>query len=582
MQQSAKAAGGSGDPSRAETKPQPQAPRVRLWLRDEPFRVGVLPMAPPTKLGVYYLHKVAAYVRIRPLGFPRLTWPMWRHVACGKLQLPEEVAWLYMESCDTLAPEWTAQRRLEWAEEVSECRSRASTEQLRAQLSVDTLRFLLFLYIQELSRTSLRRHSLVAEDWPSPRGQPDDHEQRSLTQGKYLDGQQHLSFVKSGLSDLLKLLLEPAGMHAVRWSSLSESLLPLSALRTLDMLMEGSADRGQRIRPLSELATAAQADSGFLPGLKAFSLRPLQLWLRDHLNLSPYGMSACLQRGRHLSWAQNGEGTAQRACMLRSGQGTPAGARVVMLRKASRQTLARSSPRLAGAHVCIHRCSDSFIYLLSPLRSVSIERCRRTVLVLGPVETHVTVHGCEDVTVVVACRRLVASACSACTFHLLTPCRPLLVSAPSGDTGITLAPYHTHYPLLEEHMARAGLAAVPNRWDQPLCLGGPEADGTNGKCYRLLPPSELHLLTVPFAIAGGTTSEVPGGLPGAYERALAARDQSVQAWQQTMRYANLTREKTNRFRLLVKELFCEWLKDSGHQKQLDGLIPTPEQHATPP
>lgn len=40
---------------------------------------------------------------------------------------------------------------------------------VRLQLSVDTLQFLLFLFIQQLNRVSLRT-SLIGEEWPSPRG----------------------------------------------------------------------------------------------------------------------------------------------------------------------------------------------------------------------------------------------------------------------------------------------------------------------------------------------------------------------------------------------------------------------------
>ncbi|PIO23270.1 hypothetical protein AB205_0136540 [Aquarana catesbeiana] len=36
------------------------------------------------------------------------------------------------------------------------------------QLSVDTLTFLLFLYIQQINKVSLRT-SLIGEEWPSPR-----------------------------------------------------------------------------------------------------------------------------------------------------------------------------------------------------------------------------------------------------------------------------------------------------------------------------------------------------------------------------------------------------------------------------
>lgn len=41
---------------------------------------------------------------------------------------------------------------------------------------------------------------------------------------------------------------------------------------------------------------------------------------------------------------------------------------MVMMSQVYKQTLAKSSDTLVGAHVRIHCCNESFIYLLSPLR----------------------------------------------------------------------------------------------------------------------------------------------------------------------------------------------------------------------
>lgn len=41
-------------------------------------------------------------------------------------------------------------------------------------------------------------------------------------------------------------------------------------------------------------------------------------------------------------------------------------------------------------------------------RSVSIEKCRHSTIVLGAVETSVNVSNCEQVTVIAPCRRLSA------------------------------------------------------------------------------------------------------------------------------------------------------------------------------
>lgn len=159
-------------------------------------------------------------------------------------------------------------------------------------------------------------------------------------------------------------------------------------------------------------------------------------------------------------------------------------------------------------------------------------------MVLGPVETSVHVHGCQNVRLVCVAGRVAVGASSRCTVHVLTPTRPLLLP---GNTDITLGPFHTFYPSLEDHMASVGLAVVPNAWDQPLLLG---ADGLVNPslqaCCRLLSPAELHALVVPFHMEGDTC-EVPGGLPHLYQAALDDKQKRIQSWQKTVTDARLNR-----------------------------------------
>lgn len=46
------------------------------------------------------------------------------------------------------------------------------------------------------------------------------------------------------------------------------------------------------------------------------------------------------------------------------------------------------------------------------------------------------------------------SSCTLCSLYLLTPNPPVILS---GNDSISLAPYHTYYPKLEEHMAEVGI-----------------------------------------------------------------------------------------------------------------------------
>lgn len=62
------------------------------------------------------------------------------------------------------------------------------------------------------------------------------------------------------------------------------------------------------------------------------------------------------------------EGTTKRAKIACNTHMVPEVHRIVVMSQVYKQTLAKSSDTLVGAHVKIHRCNESFIYLLSPLR----------------------------------------------------------------------------------------------------------------------------------------------------------------------------------------------------------------------
>ncbi|XP_077610545.1 TBCC domain-containing protein 1 [Crocuta crocuta] len=542
---------------------------VLLWVKAEPFIVGALQVPPPSKFSLHYLRKISTYVRTRATegAYPRLSWSTWRHIACGKLQLAKDLAWLYFEIFDSLAVK-TPEERLEWSEILSNCMSEDEVEKQRNQLSVDTLQFLLFLYMQQLNKVSLRT-SLIGEEWPSPRNrsQSPDLAEKSSCHNKNWNDYSHQAFVYDHLSDLLELLLDPEQLTA-SFHSTQSSLVSREAVVALSFLIEGTVSRARKIYPLHELALwpPLHAESGFSRISKTFSFYKLEAWLRTCLTANPFGTSACLKSGKKLAWAHQVEGTTKRAKIACNTHVAPRMCRMVVMSQVYKQTLAKSSDTLVGAHVKIHRCNESFIYLLSPLRSVTIEKCRNSTFVLGPVQTALHLHSCDHVKVIAVCHRLSISSTAGCVFHVLTPTRPLILS---GNQTVTLAPFHTHYPMLEDHMARTGLATVPNYWDNPMIVCRENRDIS---VFRLLPPCEFYVFIIPFEMEGDTT-EIPGGLPSAYQKALRQREQKIQIWQKTVKEARLTKDQRKQFQVLVENKFYEWLINTGHRQQLDSLVP---------
>uniref|UniRef100_A0A8C8EDG2 TBCC domain-containing protein 1 n=1 Tax=Otus sunia TaxID=257818 RepID=A0A8C8EDG2_9STRI len=542
---------------------------VRLWVRTEPFLVGVLPVPPPPRLSPHYLRKTAAYARERAAEgcFPRLSWPCWRRIACGKLQLDCGLAWLYFERFHTLLRR-DPLRRLEWAETEAACASADELEQERSKLSVDTLQFLLFLYIQQVNKVSLRR-SLIGEEWPSLRTRSPSLTGKSASENKNWNDQDHCAFVQSHLLEMLELLLEPEQLRGDSSSHPTHrSLVSYEAVCALSFLIEGTVNKSRTIHPLHELALwqPCHRQNGYSKVSRAFSFPRLERWLRSCLTTNPFGMTACLKSGKKLTWTQQVEGTIRRAKVACSSCVAPEVFPMVIVSQVYKQTLAKSSGTLVGAHVRLHRCNESFIYLLSPLRSVTIEKCRNSTFVLGPVQATVHVHSCDNIKVIVICHCLSLSSTAGCTFYILTPTQPLILS---GNKTVSFAPFHTHYPMLEDHMAQVGLATLPNYWDSPM-LVCKESSAT--RIFRLLPPSDFYAFVIPFEMEGDTT-ETPGGLPRAYQKVLSQRERKLQIWQRTVKEASLTEDQRNQLQILVEDKFNEWLAQTGNREQLDSLIP---------
>ncbi|MEE6523930.1 hypothetical protein FKM82_023059 [Ascaphus truei] len=109
--------------------------RIQMWVKTDPFLVGALQLHPPSKFSIHYLRKMSTYVRTHSSEdcYPRLCWGMWRHIACGKLQLEEDTAWLYFEVFLSVS-ERSTQGSLEWAEAASSCTSVEGYERVRSQV----------------------------------------------------------------------------------------------------------------------------------------------------------------------------------------------------------------------------------------------------------------------------------------------------------------------------------------------------------------------------------------------------------------------------------------------------------------
>jgi len=180
---------------------------ILLWLKCEPFSIGTLPLPPHPRLTISNIKKMTSYAKSKgSSGYPQLSYSVWKHIACNKLQLSEDLAWIYFVTFDQVNEQSTEVLN-ERDRRFADCADDRAIETLRNRLSVPTLRFVLFLYMQHVHKISLRA-SLVSgsDEWPLKMKSLDEDARGT----KGVDENSHLTFILNNLKDLLEILTESA------------------------------------------------------------------------------------------------------------------------------------------------------------------------------------------------------------------------------------------------------------------------------------------------------------------------------------------------------------------------------------
>ncbi|CAH8574812.1 unnamed protein product [Dicrocoelium dendriticum] len=567
------------------------------------------------------------------------------------------------------------------------------SDRVRASQSIDLFVFAIFLYIQQINKISLRASAVSANaEWPGSHNRSselDSGRSTPIRPCRNLDEQYHLQFVTENLAELLDLLVEPEGYSQ---SGLDASLSE-EAIDALNLILEGTIDQGRSLSSFSELvrAPSIQPSTGYIKTSHTYHLRGLQSWIRSWLASNPFSVENCIKNGRRLQWRlpyqpppdstlAPGTGTSQQQQQQSDASkrqkiatnahqvpriGGRSGNKLVIMSMISRQIIARSSATLDGSTLKIHRAHCSYLYLLSPMRSVTLDKCRKLTIVLGPIENTLQLNHCEDCLIVSACRRAVLVACRRCTLHLSIQSQPILIQPPvptanptAGSTGggggsstptpgnsgnttapsgaatvlgneeILLAPFHTTYLRLPDHLLRANLSTKVNYWDRPFLLGqdsnrtdsGTQLPG-RGRCWELLRPAHFYPFNIPLLLpaklenvdttdnhlADGSPRPCSSALdlsaalvtdtcqyftesdfdfdgyvkavskrlvipiPEPYLMALKERATVYHKWPQHIAKTRLTSEQRQTFGTLVDQRFRQWLSESGNLRQLQLL-----------
>ena len=378
---------------------------VKLWVRSEPFDVSTIQMPPPPKLVLSNLLKLNTYAKSKgDAGYPRLSYPVWKHIACDKFKMSEELVWMYFETFDMVAED-SCTTQLEWKENLAKCATSHEIEQMKADISVDTVQFILFLYIQQVHKISLRESLVGGEEWPTKNRSPIDLERKGMIGSKSLDEHGQLMFVLNHLEDILELVTEPESYSSGLGGMGSDPTLTDEGVHALGFLIAGSLDK-RSVTDLRELAVSSNGD-GYSKLSRTWSFRHLKWWIRANLGVSPFGVSACLVShglkarnsitdasglgkseildlsqsledesskltAEHISkYHEKHESTLASGALggriIKNTKYAPPRNRLVILYQICKQTVAKAGDHLIDVNIKVHRCHYSYIYLLAPV-----------------------------------------------------------------------------------------------------------------------------------------------------------------------------------------------------------------------
>ena len=581
---------------------------IYLYVKSEPFDIGIVPVSLPPKLTHHNLRKLFAYAKNKgKAGYPRITYAVWKHVACNKLQFEEELAWLYFYSCEILTEE-NAETHMRNAEEIASAKNDGDLDLLKEKRTVDLLKFILFLYVQRAHVISLKSSVVTGDEYPA-KNRLQDLDGRAAIGAKGIDEHSQMTFLMSNLSEILDLLVEPES-----YSDDNDALLSIDSVNKLSFLLGASVD-GTDVLSLDKIACQQKhaSKSGFSKISQMFSYRRFQCWVVSNVQTNPFGIFACLSYGEKLrgrgyscgdesltsslntSLCEEYTGRPQISwsnlqaklitdielvASLKSSQANlvnrilsndnfaPECCKLILCNQICRRTVARNGNPLSGSTVKIHRCQHSFLYLMSSLRSVIIEKCHDSTIFVGAVETIVNVVACENIQFIGVTKKLVINSCRNSSFQICTSSQPVIVGKTSN---VKFAPYYTHYPDLEKDMIKVGIVPEPNYWNQPVVLVGTKNMDV-GEIWKECAPEEFQKIVIPFDMDGNTNS-CPMHLPEKYEEALAVRARRIDQWHKLIRESGLKKQQRTQLQSLVNDKFQKWLLDTGYSNLLESLAP---------
>lgn len=452
-------------------------------------------------------------------------------------------------------------------------------------MGVDVYDLILFLYIQSYKRLLPRTHkdsASVADVWPSTSAfdgflsalsplQLVRSNSRRFMPSQADEEAHQLSYLQKHLANILSLLAEP-----VEGEGEESLVLTIERFEHLGFMIQ-FGEKGSEGLHLSQAAPFfANSD----PDMPAVPVPATQVhdWLVQHIASTLEHISEGVSAKENGPPNTSEQDVAMTDACTSSIKASPSARGPSFIEGISKSSFVKQPSDLKGSSVKVINCHDSVIYILAPLKYVTIYGCSDATIVLGAIGKAVRVEHCERVHVITAAKRICIANCRECVFFLGVNQRPLII----GDNHkLQVAPYNTFYSQLKEHMNQVGLEATINKWDEPLALGIVDphdslshpagVSDVQAESATRLDADQFTNFLIPNWFGSestGSTNDNPFPLPDVYMSSQQRNHKNLGDIKEMLREAALEDNKKRELSSAIHIHFKDWLYASGNIRQL--------------
>ncbi|ETO79605.1 hypothetical protein F442_05738 [Phytophthora nicotianae P10297] len=225
--------------------------------------------------------------------------------------------------------------------------------------------------------------------------------------------------------------------------------------------------------------------------------------------------------------------------------------------------------------VLIFSCQDSYIYLLGPVRNVTISACKNCRIITAPNTGILSMERCENVQLTSLSGLIRVSNCLDTRLNVYT-LSPIIVSG--ENVGVILGPYNTKYVGLKQQLSTVPFlwnAESQGSWNKFLDLDSDKdsMNDTEKPPVSLQVPETFRDVCVPVKPAAGAgPAERPFPIPPEYVAAVRKQYETVESLRQLVTSDEFDLTKKRTMEVVIQLKFKEWLSSTSNVRQILDLV----------